>query len=279
MASKQRSPGYPALSLSDAIEKVRNVYEKEYTHSINRALLAERMGYKSLNGASLTAISALIKYGLLEGRGELHVTPLAVTILAEPKGSKGRQNAIRAAAELPTLFVQLVKHYGERIPTVENASAYLQKNKFTPRAASVAAQVFRDTMQFVSQEGLVEEAETNGEGPSLKVGDYVQWESQGALQFEAPRKVTSLSDDGEYAFVEGTSNGIPMAQLQSAVGPPGVDKMKAPPPMVPGISREVSSLEEGEAILQWPASLSPDSVQELEDWLDLVKKKLKRRYG
>ncbi len=172
-----------------------------------------------------------------------------------------------------------MKHYGEHIPTVENVSAYLQKNKFTPRAASVVAQVFRDTMRFVSQKGLVEEAETNGEGPSHKVGDYVQWESQGGLQCEAPRKVTSLSDDGEYAFVEGTTTGIPMAQLQSAVGPPGVDEMKAPPPTVPGISREVSSLEEGEAVLQWPASLSPGSVQELGDWLDLVKKKLHRRYG
>lgn len=44
-----------------------------------------------------------------------------------------------------------------------------------------------------------------------------------------------------------------------------------------GVSREVSSLAEGEAVLQWPASISPESVQDLEDWLSLVLKKLKRR--
>jgi hypothetical protein len=41
----------------------------------------------------------------------------------------------------------------------------------------------------------------------------------------------------------------------------------------------VFTLEEGEALLQWPANLSPESVTDLEDWLALVLKKLKRRYG
>jgi hypothetical protein len=43
------------------------------------------------------------------------------------------------------------------------------------------------------------------------------------------------------------------------------------------VAREVSVLEEGEAILQWPATLSAASVEELEEWLTLVLKKLKRR--
>jgi hypothetical protein len=41
----------------------------------------------------------------------------------------------------------------------------------------------------------------------------------------------------------------------------------------------VSSLPEGEAILQWPANLSPESVQDLEDCWALVIKKMKRRYA
>jgi hypothetical protein len=46
-----------------------------------------------------------------------------------------------------------------------------------------------------------------------------------------------------------------------------------------GVVREVSGFEEGEALLQWPATLSAENVQELEDWLMLVIKKLKRRSG
>ena len=40
-------------------------------------------------------------------------------------------------------------------------------------------------------------------------------------------------------------------------------------------NREVSSLPEGEAIFQWPATLSPESVSDIEDWLSLLIKKLK----
>lgn len=50
--------------------------------------------------------------------------------------------------------------------------------------------------------------------------------------------------------------------------------------IVPGrgaVSREVSVLKEGEAILQWPAVLSATSVEDLEAWLQLVLKKLKRQ--
>jgi hypothetical protein len=48
------------------------------------------------------------------------------------------------------------------------------------------------------------------------------------------------------------------------------------PPQV-DMSREVSRLEEGEALLQWPTNISPTSVQDLEDWLLLVLRKLKRQ--
>jgi len=47
----------------------------------------------------------------------------------------------------------------------------------------------------------------------LKIGDAVQWTSQGVDQFDSPRKITSISDDGKYAFVEGTNTGIPIEQL------------------------------------------------------------------
>lgn len=53
--------------------------------------------------------------------------------------------------------------------------------------------------------------------------------------------------------------------------------IKAPPPPPAGSVREVSVLDEGEAVLQWPAAISMTSVAELEEWLNLVVRKLKRR--
>jgi len=33
----------------------------------------------------------------------------------------------------------------------------------------------------------------------LEVGSYVQWESQGVLQFAEPKKIKGFSEDGEWA--------------------------------------------------------------------------------
>ena len=43
--------------------------------------------------------------------------------------------------------------------------------------------------------------------------------------------------------------------------------------------QDVFSLAEGEAVIHWPTPLSPDSIADLEEWLDLVKRKIKLAHG
>ncbi len=49
-------------------------------------------------------------------------------------------------------------------------------------------------------------------GVPLTVGDHVQWESQGVLQFQAARRVTRVEEG--YVFVEGSETGIPIDQVR-----------------------------------------------------------------
>lgn len=44
---------------------------------------------------------------------------------------------------------------------------------------------------------------------------FVQWVSGGSEIFTEPRRVTGFSDDGKFAFVEGTKTGIPVSELES----------------------------------------------------------------
>src|SRR5258708_6197968 len=77
--AKARSPAYPTIGLKEAIDGVSRIYKEDYQNPIPRELAARHMGYNSLNGKSLGALSALLKYGLLEGRGnETRVSDLAV---------------------------------------------------------------------------------------------------------------------------------------------------------------------------------------------------------
>lgn len=47
-----------------------------------------------------------------------------------------------------------------------------------------------------------------------KIGDYVQWEIKEVLQLPEPRRITGFSDDGGFAFLEGSNGtGVPVEEL------------------------------------------------------------------
>lgn len=164
--SKMRSPNYPALSLPDAIGKLATIYQKEVQRKMSRAVAATHLGYGGLNGASITVISALLKYGLLEGRGdEIRVSPGGVAILVDPVGAPDRMRAMQEAARKPALFVELQKQFDGQVPSTENLQAYLQKQGFTATAASAAGRAYRDTMELVIAETV---AHTPKEEPPPK---------------------------------------------------------------------------------------------------------------
>jgi hypothetical protein len=48
---------------------------------------------------------------------------------------------------------------------------------------------------------------------NLEIGNFVQWNSSGANQWESARKIEKFSDDGKFAFFEGSATGIPVGQL------------------------------------------------------------------
>ena len=262
--TRSRSPNYPIVGLDDAITGVQKVYKADYRNKVDKAVVAKHLGYGGINGKSLSVISTLSKFGLIEGRGDLRVTDDAVTIIVDAKSSVTRQQAIRRAALRPALFAQLNTHFGGTMPSAENLSAYLQKNGFTPQAAHAAGKSFRDTMQFVTHEaGNTAPVDgADGETAVFKVGDYVQWESQGAWQFDLAKKVVGVSDDATYAFVEGEATGIPMDQLIKADAP----AMPRVPPVNPqhgagGTTATAGKATEGAFSLSVPFAKGTISVQ------------------
>ena len=87
--------------------------------------------------------------------------------------------------------------------------------------------------------------------------------------------------------MEGSMNGLPVSEIVLA------DPPEQTPPFAPSsplhrmadfgkrdqgakMRQDVFSLAEGEAVIHWPTPLSPDSISDLEEWLDLVKRKIKR---
>jgi hypothetical protein len=178
----QRSPNYPSMSLPEAIAKVTAIYRKEHTYWMDRATAVNHMGYGSVNGASATALSTLIKYGLLEyskGKEEVRVTDRAFDIAELKPGDPARATAIRQAAFTPPLFAELYNQFRDRLPSDENLRVQLLRRGFIPRAVGDVIRAYRDTMAFVDDEGA---------SPSTDHEDV------GEEEEEAPMEMRTLAD-------------------------------------------------------------------------------------
>lgn len=152
--ARARSPEYPAISLKEAIDRVKMIYDKDYQNPLPKEVIAAHMGYKSLSGASLPMISALTKYGLLEGRGnDTRVSDLAVALIAHPSGSPEYQEALRTASTAPELFAELDAKFLGGKASDQAIRSYLLTNKFIPGAADAAIRAYRDTKALVEASG------------------------------------------------------------------------------------------------------------------------------
>lgn len=149
--AKVRSPNYPNLSLGPALDAIRAAYTKDHRNKMSRAVLANHMGYTSLNGRALGKIGAVRAYGLIEGSGdELKISDDAVTALMAPVGSKERTEALARLANKPQLFQELRKDFPTTMPSMENLKFALIKRQFTPDAAEKAAKSYLATMNLVA---------------------------------------------------------------------------------------------------------------------------------
>jgi hypothetical protein len=208
--ARVRSPNYPSISLPDAIDRVRKVYDREHTHKAAPEVIAKALGYAGVNGSSLGVMSALKKYGLLEDVGkDWKVSADALTILVDPPDSTDRADAIRRAAKAPALFANLLEEYGEKPPSDDNLRAYLLKRGFAQSAVDTPMRAYRETLEYVSKlpgtyNAPMERATpTNGGSHVLRPGVGAITATGFPAALEVKRKLTVLFN-GENVEVHAT---------------------------------------------------------------------------
>lgn len=146
-----RSPNYPAISLEEAIQRVAQVHAREAQHPASREVIIKGMGYNGVHGTSLSAISAAIKYGLLERLGKdggHRVSDRAMAIL-HPHSPQEKAEAIEAAARSPALFSELFEYFKGGQMSDDNLRAYLVRRGFSQASLPEVIKAFRDTMGLV----------------------------------------------------------------------------------------------------------------------------------
>jgi hypothetical protein len=304
---RKRSPGYPAINLAQAIKRTDEFYRAANRNAISFTATANAWDYAIKSSGALTAVAALKSFGLLDeveaGSGRtFKVSSLGLKIVADKRpNSEERDAAIREAALRPKIHADIWRNYNGSIPIDVELQYRLENDwEFNINAIPAVIKEFKETISFAkltASDTLSEgDGDTDGEKPPLpppnvKVGDFVQWEPRGILQFKEPRKVVKIDtfDNGHYVFVEGSAVGMPMSEVKLEEPPPPPDPLKVPliesplPPSSGGGSgggsvttmrQDVFSVDEGDVILRWPTPLSADSLELVKLWLDIVPRKL-----
>jgi len=149
--ARVRSPNYPALSLPEAISRVKTIHDAEQHLAAPKEVIAKHLGYNGLNGAALSTVSAIGKYGLIEEASgdKMRVSPLAITILYPPSPAE-KAAAINEAAAKPALFVEIANEWHGERPSDENLRSYLVRRNFAVDAIDRVIKSYRETMDLVT---------------------------------------------------------------------------------------------------------------------------------
>jgi hypothetical protein len=154
---KGRSPAYPSINLQTAIQRARQLHDRERQYLTPVSTIVAHWGYSSLNGPALGAIAALKKYGLLdeEGAGEdrkAKLSQLADVILMNPDEAKQKE-AIQEAALRPAIHQEMWEKYHNDLPSERNLLWELTRDRgFTERGAGEFIRVYRATIAFAQLE-------------------------------------------------------------------------------------------------------------------------------
>ncbi|MCG8672831.1 MAG: hypothetical protein MI867_25765, partial [Pseudomonadales bacterium] len=132
----------------------------------------------------------------------------------------------------------------------------------------------------------VEEAEDEVNAiPAVKVGDFIQWESQGVLQFPNPVKIREVNEADGYVFVDGSATGIPIDEVSisepqtqniNSSAPVSGTPPQTAPPVGANMRQETFTLSDSEILIQFPSTMSEEDFEDLEGWLEIFKRKVKR---
>lgn len=201
--AKVRSPNYPVISLGDALEAVLPVFKAENRNKFSRMVLANHLGYSSLNGRALGKIGAVRAYGLIDGSGDdLRLSEDAVVALNAPLTSEHRTAAMGRLALKPTLFSELRQAFPDSHPSIENLRFNLIQRKFTEEAAGKAAMNYLETMCLVSGvSGDYTASDTDKGGPPM----HIQHGTSELKNRDIPPPAKPGSERAEFPLAEGVA--------------------------------------------------------------------------
>lgn len=199
-----RSPKYPIITLPDALNKAKIIYNHDKRAGTTAEVIYSHLGFKKKTGPAGRILSALRQYGLLDRKGNTyHISDRAWKIFILPEGDPEREKLIRDAAIRPLLFKELVAQYPDGLPSDATIRSYLIIHKgFNENTVSQFLKVFKAALDIAKpfEEGYttdasdVEDDEDTEEDEQEMTTPAAEMRGQGGRSSAPPRYSSSPSN-------------------------------------------------------------------------------------
>lgn len=199
-----RSPGYPSISLAEAIELTSKLYEANRTNPADREAAAKDIGYSGMSGTSAKALADLAHYGLIEkaGKGGVRVSQRGVDILY-PENAASKNRALHEAAARPQLFAEMQEHFSDGRPSENSIKVYLMRRGFASVAIPYVLRSYTGTLDLLQQAPASEShGDTEREGPK-SAQDQRESTGPAVAEAESRRPVAPQHKGRELPLMEG----------------------------------------------------------------------------
>jgi hypothetical protein len=146
----KRSPGYPMISLEEAIEKAKVLWDKDKNNVIPIDAAYEHLGYKAKGGYGARILAALKKFGLIsDSQNGIRLTSDAVDLMLHEPGSGDYENIIGKLFLKPSIYEKLYGEYEGQLPSDATLRVKLIKDyEFNPDSVEDFINGFRRTIEF-----------------------------------------------------------------------------------------------------------------------------------
>lgn len=150
---RSRSPRFPVIGLSAAVEAAQKIYSKEKRGEVPADIAVQHLGYSGLNGRARRVLSAVKAFGLLaEGASsQVRISEPGLVVMAYPPGSPEREEALRKLAFNPPIFQKLKARFGDDLSEMsdQNLKAKLiTEFNFLDDSAEELVRALRETLAF-----------------------------------------------------------------------------------------------------------------------------------
>ena len=254
----------PAHGLAEA-KAFLAVLEKNLGRGpFSRDSMAQALGHAPGSGPFSRKAGSLSHYGLIErSGGAAKISALGISIL-RPIDKREEQSSTAKAAQMPTLYQELVRRFaGNALPSMLG-NILVREFGVHLNSSEEVAKTFRETMAHAGllRHGILSNtpaimplnATEGSEDEAADAGDA-------SIAAPHPSSATAKHADSDELNVGAISASL--ATMPSSA----VDAK---------VKRDVFALSSGEVIVQWPVVLEISDLQDIEDWLTILIRKMRR---